>query len=109
MLREKSVAAAENPLARNQLMSILDMLWMNNLDDLESLSQSVGLRAYGQHDPLVEYRQEAHRLFKNFWANYDAWIFANIFKLADGAGNATQKNQPKISGAASSAHERPSV
>jgi len=103
MLREKSVAAAENSLARNQLMSILDMLWMNNLDDLESLSQSVGLRAYGQHDPLVEYRQEAHRLFKNFWANYDAWIFANIFKLADGAGNAPQQNQPKISGAASSA------
>ncbi len=100
LIHEKSAAAAENPLARNQLMSILDMLWMNNLDDLESLSQSVGLRAYGQHDPLVEYRQEAHRLFKNFWANYNAWIFANVFKLAIGAGSATQNSQPKIPAAA---------
>jgi preprotein translocase subunit SecA len=103
MLREKSAVAAENSLARNQLMSILDMLWMNNLDDLESLSQSVGLRAYGQHDPLVEYRQEAHRLFKNFWANYDAWIFTNIFKLAGNAGNTPQQSQQKISGGAGSA------
>ena len=86
MMRENHRAGqrkiAENPLARNQLLGILDMLWMNNLDDLESLSQSVALRAYGQHDPLVEYRQESHRLFKNFWANYNAWIFGNIFKLA---------------------------
>lgn len=96
LITEKSVVVAENPLARNQLLGILDMLWMNNLDDLESLSQSVGLRAYGQHDPLVEYRQEAHRLFKNFWANYNAWIFGNIFKLVTSSGTMTQ-NQPKIS------------
>jgi preprotein translocase subunit SecA len=96
MIKEKSTHVALNPLARNQLLGILDMLWMNNLDDLESLSQSVGLRAYGQHDPLVEYRQEAHRLFRSFWANYNAWVFGNIFKLADGTGTALQ-NQPKIS------------
>jgi preprotein translocase subunit SecA len=90
-----SVRVSENPMARNQLLGILDMLWMNNLDDLESLSQSVGLRAYGQHDPLVEYRQEAHRLFKSFWANYNAWIFGNIFKLADAAGTISH-HQPKI-------------
>ncbi len=86
---------AENPLARHQLLSILDMLWMNNLDDLEALSQSVGLRAYGQHDPLVEYRQEAHRLFKSFWANYNGWIFGNIFKLAAAnTGIGTQNAAP---------------
>ncbi len=81
---------AEHPLARHQLLSILDMLWMNNLDDLEALSQSVGLRAYGQHDPLVEYRQEAHRLFRSFWANYNGWIFNNIFKLSATTGSAPQ-------------------
>ena len=100
LIQEKSAAVAEHPMARNQLLGILDMLWMNNLDDLESLSQSVGLRAYGQHDPLVEYRQEAHRLFRSFWANYNAWIFGNIFKLLNGAGT-VQPNQPKISAASS--------
>jgi preprotein translocase subunit SecA len=83
-------------MARNQLLGILDMLWMNNLDDLESLSQSVGLRAYGQHDPLVEYRQEAHRLFKSFWANYNAMIFGNIFRLAQTNADGTRTNADKI-------------
>jgi preprotein translocase subunit SecA len=98
-----SKRAAENPIARHQLLSILDMLWMNNLDDLESLSQSVGLRAYGQHDPLVEYRQEAHHLFKNFWANYNAWVFGNIFKLtlaADRSPNAVQPSPFPVTAAA---------
>jgi preprotein translocase subunit SecA len=96
LIRKASEQIAEHPMARNQLLGILDMLWMNNLDDLESLSQSVGLRAYGQHDPLVEYRQEAHRLFRSFWANYNGWIFGNIFKLANNA-ETVPKNQTKIS------------
>jgi preprotein translocase subunit SecA len=69
---------------------------MNNLDDLESLSQSVGLRAYGQHDPLVEYRQEARGLFKNFWTNYNAWIFGNIFKLVRTDAGSMQTNASQI-------------
>ena len=101
-----SEKVAENPMARNQLLGILDMLWMNNLDDLESLSQSVGLRAYGQHDPLVEYRQEASRLFRSFWANYNAWIFGNIFKLLN-ATAPVQQNQPKIQFAANAQSKSP--
>ena len=77
----RAAEIAENPLARNQLIGIIDMLWMTNLEDLEALQESVGLRAYGQKDPLVEYRQEASRLFKSFWGNFNGWVFANIFKL----------------------------
>jgi preprotein translocase subunit SecA len=106
LIRKKSIMIAEHPMARNQLLGILDMLWMNNLDDLESLSQSVGLRAYGQHDPLVEYRQEAHRLFRSFWANYNGWIFGNIFKLLNTAAPVPQ-NQSKISLAANAAVKSP--
>jgi preprotein translocase subunit SecA len=79
---KRSTEVAENPIARNQLLSILDMLWMTNLEDLEALQESVGLRAYGQRDPLVEYRHEASSLFKAFWGNYNNWVFMNIFKLA---------------------------
>ncbi len=81
ILEQKSTEVAEHPMARNQLLSVLDMLWMNNLEDLEALSESVGLRAYGQKDPLVEYRQEASRLFKVFWRNYNQLVFVNIFRL----------------------------
>ncbi len=72
---------AEHALAKNQLLGILDMLWMTNLEDLEALQESVGLRAYAQRDPLVEYRHEASGLFKNFWGNFNEWIFNNMFKL----------------------------
>ena len=84
ILTEKAVKVAENSAAKNQLLGILDMLWMTNLEDLEALQESVGLRAYGQRDPLVEYRHEASRLFRDFWNNFNGLVFANIFKLADG-------------------------
>jgi preprotein translocase subunit SecA len=90
VIEEASVKVAENPLARNQLLGILDMLWTTNLEDLEALQESVGLRAYGQRDPLAEYRQEASRLFRSFWGNYNAWVFSNIFKLGTPGGPGTQ-------------------
>ena len=80
-IHEKSMAVAEHALAKNQLLGILDMLWMTNLEDLEALQESVGLRAYAQRDPLVEYRHEASGLFKSFWGNFNGWIFNNMFKL----------------------------
>jgi preprotein translocase subunit SecA len=86
-IRTKSAAVAEHALAKNQLLGILDMLWMTNLEDLEALQESVGLRAYAQRDPLVEYRHEASILFKSFWGNFNGWIFNNMFKLvAQGGG-----------------------
>lgn len=80
-LKTRVSAIAKHPLAANQTLSVLDMLWMNHLEDLDALSESIGLRAYGQRDPLVEYRGEAHKLYQAFWANFGAWIFLNIFKL----------------------------
>ncbi len=62
------------------------MLWMTNLEDLDALQEAVGLRAYGQRDPLVEYRQEASRLFKVFWGNFNGWVFGNIFKIGAESG-----------------------
>ena len=46
---------------------------------MEHLSESVRLRAYGQHDPLVEYRREGHQLFQGLLATFDEWVFMNIF------------------------------
>ena len=64
-----------------KILGVLDMLWMGHLENMEALSESVRLRAYGQHDPLVEYRQEGHRLFKDLFINFEGWVFGNIFKI----------------------------
>ncbi|HUZ92469.1 MAG TPA: preprotein translocase subunit SecA [Candidatus Paceibacterota bacterium] len=82
LLVKRSDEIAANPMAMNRLLGILDMLWMTHLEDLEALSEAVGLRAYGQRDPLVEYRQEAHQLFKSFWNNFNGWVFVNLHKLS---------------------------
>ncbi len=45
-------------------LRILDMLWMGHLDNMEYLKDSVRLRAYGQKNPLIEYKKEGHKMFK---------------------------------------------
>ncbi len=81
-LETRSKEISGDALAVQKVLGILDLLWMSNLEDLEALQESVGLRAYGHKEPLVEFRQESHRLFKNFWNNFNAWIFTNLFRLA---------------------------
>ncbi|MBI2594943.1 MAG: preprotein translocase subunit SecA [Candidatus Colwellbacteria bacterium] len=64
-----------------QLLVILDFLWMNNLEDIEALVESVRIRAYGQRDPLVEYRRESRILFNRMDENFEEWIFNNLFRI----------------------------
>ena len=68
-------------VARIQALSVLDFFWMNHLEDIEALVESVRLRAYGQKDPLVEYRRESKILFDTMTATFESWAFINVFKL----------------------------
>lgn len=47
------------------MLRIIDTRWMAHLQEMDYLKQGIGLRAYGQLDPLVEYKQEAYNAFKN--------------------------------------------
>ncbi len=67
--------------AHPQILMCLDTLWMNHLEHMEYLRESVKLRAYGQHDPLVEYRKESHILFKQLLENFEKWVEENKEKL----------------------------
>jgi preprotein translocase subunit SecA len=57
----------------------LDMLWMDHLENMESLRDSVRLRAYGQQDPLVEYKNEGHKMFQNLISVIESSIVQTIF------------------------------
>lgn len=83
ILSKKSFEVTFDPQTIFRMLGVLDNLWVNHLENLDALIESIGLRAYGQRDPLVEYKQEAHRLFRDFWKNFDGFVFLNIFKLAD--------------------------
>lgn len=106
LLAKRSLEVSTDALVKNRLLGILDLLWMNNLDDLEALTESIGLRAYAQRDPLVEYREESRRLFDSFWMNFNQWVFENVFKLAGQGGSGAPTASPaapliRISSAAS--------
>lgn len=64
-----------------QVLSMLDLLWMNHLENMEALRESVRLRAYGQHEPLVEYRRESHLLFQQLLKEFEEWMEGNKEKL----------------------------
>jgi preprotein translocase subunit SecA len=51
--------------AKSILLQSMDIHWMDHLDTMEHLRSSVSLRGYGQHDPLVEYKREGLRLFRD--------------------------------------------
>ena len=63
------------------MLNVLDNFWTQHLENLEYLREVVRLRAYGQHDPLVEYKVNAHQLFKDFFKRFESVIFEVIFQL----------------------------
>lgn len=87
LLVKRSLEASLDPTSKNKLLSILDMLWMTHLENLEALNESIGLRAYGQRDPLVEFKQESRNLFQGFWDTFNSFVFGNIFRTVDHSGH----------------------
>jgi preprotein translocase subunit SecA len=62
-------------------LSVIDNLWMDHLDVVDNLREGIGLRAYGQKDPLVEYKNEAFRMFETLINGIDDEIAHRIFKV----------------------------
>jgi preprotein translocase subunit SecA len=61
---EQYTKEAVRHIFRVMMLQIIDTLWMEHLDAMEHLRSSVNLRAYGQRDPLVEYKKEGLRMFR---------------------------------------------
>ena len=60
----------------------INFLWSEHLDTMESLKGSVSLRAYGGKDPLIEYKTEGNKLFRQFQDSLNSQISRTIFKLS---------------------------
>ena len=73
-LYEAKEAEFPNPemireLERVFLLKVIDRKWMNHIDDMEQLRQGIGLQAYGQRDPLVEYKMSGYEMFDEMTQN----------------------------------------
>jgi preprotein translocase subunit SecA len=94
---------------RELTLQTLDMFWVDHLEMMDYLRNSVNLRAYGQRDPLVEYKKEGLKLFKEMEESIENAILGTIARVNEAAANlAVQKeveNQAlKITGVTDSSH-----
>ena len=55
-------------LERVIMLRVVDEYWMDEIDAMTELRQGIGLRGYGQHDPVVEYKREGYEMFENMIA-----------------------------------------
>ena len=79
--------SAEDPeelvrLERYIILSSVDRLWQDHLYAMDNLRSSIGLRAYAQKDPLVEYKQEAFKMFEQLMEDIDQEILSGMFNSA---------------------------
>jgi preprotein translocase subunit SecA len=63
--KEKELEALFVPTIRRLLLQVIDSLWLEHLETMDYLRRSVSLRAYGQRDPLIEYRREGLARFRS--------------------------------------------
>ena len=62
-------------------LRILDMLWLEHLENMDYLRDSVRLRAYGQRDPLIEYKSEGHKMFQDLLKRIEVGIANTVLKV----------------------------
>ncbi|HQL52550.1 MAG: preprotein translocase subunit SecA [Patescibacteria group bacterium] len=75
---------AMNEIEKNVLLRSIDNLWVNHLVEIDYLRTGIGLRGYGQRDPLVEYKKETFFMFNNLLANIQKEVVYSFFKVGAG-------------------------
>src|SRR5216117_3466225 len=73
---------------RDVMLRTIDWQWMEYLTQMEQFREGIGLRAYGQRDPLVEYKNEAFEMFNELRDRIEASIVANVYRVQ------VQRNAP---------------
>jgi preprotein translocase subunit SecA len=88
---------------RRLLLQTIDLFWLEHLDVMEHLRSSVNLRAYGQRDPLIEYRKEGLRMFRTLEAGIAERVAEMIPQLGAGAFQSEEERMKRESARAQSA------
>ena len=102
---------------KGMLIRAIDQHWVEHLEAIDYLRQGIGLRGYGQRDPLVEYKKEAWRLYQELNNLVNKHIVYGIYHTADGLSavsaevlqafaNKNQAQQLEFSGAQKEMHKQ---
>ncbi len=75
------------------LLRTIDQLWVNHLDVMDDLRQGIGLRGYGQQDPLVVYKAEAFQMFQGVVENIQDAVVKSIYRIGIRVNETVEKPQ----------------
>ena len=88
------------------MLSVLDQLWKDHLLNMDHLKEGIGLRGYGQHDPLIEYKKESFEMFEDMMKRFQEDAVRYLYHLqiferqADGTATPMQPSNgdaPEVS------------
>ena len=92
-------------LERVVMLKVVDEKWMNHIDNMDELKNGIGLRAYGQQDPVVKYRMEGMDMFDEMIANIKVDVVKILMNIRRQNGEVKRQEAAKITGAALEAIE----
>ena len=104
-------------LERVMMLRVVDEYWMDHLDNMTELRQGIGLRAYGQEDPVVAYKREGYEMFEEMIAAIQEETVRRVFvvqvRVNNGQGTVERKRVAKVTGTSGggdgSVKQRPTV
>ena len=80
--REKSIGSSMmRELEKAVMLKVVDSKWMEHLDDMEMLKEGIGLRSYGQRNPIVEYKVEAFNIFSEMQQSMIETIILYLYHI----------------------------
>ena len=75
----------------------IDTLWREHLQQMDGLRDSIGLRGYGQKDPLIEYKSEGYELFLDMMTNIRRNVVYGLFQFQPQMAPQTQASPTQVS------------
>ena len=98
--KEQEIGSEEmRELERIVLLKVVDEKWMNHIDSMDELKNGIGLRAYGQQDPVVKYRMEGMDMFEEMTANIKVDVVKILMNIRK-QGEVRRQETAKITNAA---------
>ena len=98
--KEKSIGTNElRELERVVMLKVVDQKWMDHIDAMEELKNGIGLRAYGQKDPVVQYRIEGFDMFDEMISDIKIDVVKILINI-EKAGDLQRKHTVNITNAA---------
>ena len=99
---QKKEQVLGSPLMREvervMMLRVVDEYWMDHLDNMTELRQGIGLRAYGQNDPVVEYKREGYEMFEDMVAAIQEETVRRVFVVRVQANKVERKRVAKVTG-----------